>query len=459
MSLLHAVDEAVKICRAEESRLTENIRQCKEIFSSMRIRVTETSLLENPSVTDIRDDILPQEKQEIEMLEQILNKALKIRSTSEAHKELHPDGVHKKHCNKSKSKALVNHTVKEDDKRKPEKSVPTFEMSKKPNHRRAAGGSVTHGALWTRPVMLRKSPTAHTMFRGRLTVPKSAPVKISSSESQQEICVKTTNIKESSEDNSPSVSCQEASASGKDEKSTTESVKLNEQWIPSPLMPVWRAQRTKQNRLWRKVLDQQSKPVPERSQFTERLRATFPSEWPSRPPVDFQTELDVFSQHCLDLMHCFHTELQAPKSSDSGTKHEKQYESLQILEGLEKMTAELLAHVDHQKKDWERWDKWSSRSLCPVRRRGEWGGHDGFVLPPVLSYTSEEELRELERQMLRVQQLQQALHLQEAMSDSLASYWDCPPGAERPTAVALRGLYSLLAEGGIQFPSLVLDPE
>lgn len=455
MSLLHAVDEAVKMCRAKESRLTENVRQCKEILNSMRTRVTETSHLENPSSTDIIDDILPQEKQEIEMLEQVLKKALKIRNTSEAQKELHPDGAHKKHCNKSKHKALVNHTVKEEGKRKPEKYVSTSETSKKPNHRRAAGGSVTHGAPWTRPVLLRKSSTAHTMSRGRLTVPKSSPVKISSTESQQKICVKTTDIKESSEDDSPSVSCQEASTSGKDEKSTTES----EQWIPSPLMPVWRAQRTKQNRLWRKVLDQQSKPVPERSRFTERLRATFPSEWPSRPPANFPTEMDVFSQHCLDLRHCFHTELQALKSSDKGTKHEIQYESLRMLEGLEKMTAELLAHIDHHKKDWERWDKWSSRCLCPVRRRGEWVDRDGSVLPPILSYTSEEELRELERQKLRVEQLQQALHLQQAMSDSLASYWDCPPGAERSSAVALRGLYSLLAEGGVQFPSLVLDSE
>jgi len=32
---LRAVEEAVKMCKAEEARLTENIRQCKEILRSM----------------------------------------------------------------------------------------------------------------------------------------------------------------------------------------------------------------------------------------------------------------------------------------------------------------------------------------------------------------------------------------------------------------------------------------
>lgn len=48
----------------------------------------------------------------------------------------------------------------------------------------------------------------------------------------------------------------------------------------------------------------------------------------------------------------------------------------------------------------------------------------------------------------------------QAMSDSLSSYWTSMDSAtERPSAGVLRGLYSLLAEGGLQFPSLVLDSE
>ncbi|CAM4335076.1 unnamed protein product [Leuciscus chuanchicus] len=288
---LRAVEEAVKMCKAEESRLTENIRQCKEILRSMRTRVTEASELETATAIGTKDDIPAEEKTEIELLEQVLKKALKIRSTSEAHKELHSDSNQRKHPNVGKHKPLLNVTVKEEDKRKPVKSFPPSETCKKPNHHRgAAGGNVTHGA-----VLLRKGPNAHPVFKGKPSVPKSAPVIPAS---QQKMCVKATNAEESS----PSVSCQEVS--GKDRKFTTGSMQ-NAQWISSPLLPVWRVQRTKQIRLWKKVLTQQSKPVPERTQFTERLRATFPSEWPSRCPADITAELDVLSQRCLDLTHCF----------------------------------------------------------------------------------------------------------------------------------------------------------
>ncbi|XP_051744198.1 tubulin epsilon and delta complex protein 2-like isoform X5 [Ctenopharyngodon idella] len=191
---------------------------------------------------------------------------------------------------------------------------------------------------------------------------------------------------------------------------------------------------------------------------TENKADPFPSEWPSRCPADIKTELDVLSQRCLDLTHCFHAEQSCATDSDSGTSHEREYESLRMLEGLERMTAELLTSADQLKKDWERWDKRSSGAFCPIRRRGEWGDPIS-CLPPILSYNSEAELRELESQRLRVEQLQQAVHLQKAMSDNLSSFWDSNSGTERPSAVVLRGLYSLLAEGGVQFPSLVLDSE
>ncbi|XP_073692410.1 uncharacterized protein tedc2 [Garra rufa] len=452
MSLLHAVDEAVKMCKAEESRLTANIRQCKEILRSMRTRVTETSELKAAAAINTEDDIPPEEKQEIELLEQALKKALKIRSTSEVHKN-----SDSKHPNENKNKTPINSTVKEEDKRKLVKSVPPSETCKKPNHHKRAGGNTAHGAPWTRPVLVRKGPTAHPVFKGRPSVPKSAPVKISSTGSQQKMCVKATKTNESSEDNSPSVSCREVSASGKDGKVATGSTQSQEQWIPSPLLPAWRAQRTKQNRLWKKVLTHQSKAVPERTQFTERLRATFQSEWPSVSPADITTELDILTQRCLDLAPCFH---KAHMDLDSGTLHEREYESLRMLEGLEKMTQELVVCADLWKKDWERWDMRISGALCPVRRRGEWGDPARSCLPPILSYSSEAELRELESRRLRVEQLQQAVRLQQAMSDNLASSWSSrPTRSGQPSAVVLRGLYSLLAEGGVQFPSLVLDSE
>ncbi|XP_056609965.1 uncharacterized protein LOC130426961 [Triplophysa dalaica] len=444
MSLLYAVDECIKMCKAEELRLAETIRQCKDVLRSMRMCVTDVSELE-PAGT--KDDIMPEEKQEIELLNQVLKKALKIRSSSEAHKELSSDGDISTFPKKSRNKPAVNDDVKE------------------LNHRmRSAGSSVTRGGMWTRPVLVRKGSSAHPFVKGKQSVQKNAPVKISTT-SQSKICdFKTTNAEGPSGDQSTSNSCkprcEDVPVSDKHQKS-------NEQWIQSPLLPLWRSQRTKQSRLWNKILTHQSKPVPERAHFTERLRSTFPSEWPSGCPADARTKLEVLTQRSLDLTHSFHSELQnqqadqsRPARSEPGANAERWYESSLMLEGLERMTEELLTCTDRQKKDWDKWSKHHSETLCPVRRRGEWDEPEGPSLPPVLFYAKETELRELETRRLRMEQLQQAVKLHQAMSDSLSSYWtSMDSGTERPSAVVLRGLYSLLAEGGLQFPSLVLDSE
>lgn len=457
MSLLHAINEDIKMCKAEESRLTETIRQCKEILYSTRICVTDISDLE-PAAT--KDDILPEEKQEIELLDQVLKKALKIRSTSKAHRELSSAGDISTLPKKSRNTSAVNDAVKDEDKRKQEKSVSS---GRKLNHRvRSVGGSVTRGVMWTRPVLVRRGSSAHPVVTGKQSVRKSAPVEISTAFQPKSCDLKSTNAEKLSENQSTSMSCkprcEDVLVSDKDQKSRS-----NEKWISSPLLPVWRSQRAKQSRLWNKVLSHQSKPVPERTHFIERLRSTFPSERPSGCPTDIRTKLDVLTQRCLDLTHCFHAELQNqqadqshPAGSEPGATGERWYESTLMLEGLERMTEELLTCADRQMKEWDRWNKCYSESLCPIRTRGEWDDPDGSNLPLILSYTNENELRELETRRLQVEQLQQAVKLHQAMSD-VSSHWTS--GTERPGAVVLRGLYSLLAEGGLQFPSLVLDSE
>lgn len=170
--------------------------QRKIIYLSVFIcHIIPCYILHNISLSLLsKTDIPAEEKTEIELLEQVLKKALKIRSTSEAHKELHSDSNRRKHPNGSKT----NVTVKEEDKRKPVKSFPPSETSKKPSHHRgAARVNVTHGA-----VLLRKGSSGHPVFKGRPSVPKSAPVIPAS---QQKMCVKATNADESSS----SVSCQD----------------------------------------------------------------------------------------------------------------------------------------------------------------------------------------------------------------------------------------------------------
>lgn len=187
--------------------------QRKIIYLSVFIcHIIPYYMLRNISLSLLsKTDIPAEEKTEIELLEQVLKKALKIRSTSEAHKQLHSDSNPRKQPNVGKHKSLLNVTGKEEDKRKPVKSFPPLETCKKTNHHRGAAGGA---------VLLRKGPNSHPVFKGRPSVPKSAPVIRAS---QQKMCVKATNAEESS----PSVSCQEVS--GKDGKFTTGSMQ-NAQW-------------------------------------------------------------------------------------------------------------------------------------------------------------------------------------------------------------------------------------
>ncbi|XP_065109249.1 uncharacterized protein tedc2 isoform X2 [Paramisgurnus dabryanus] len=333
MSLLHAIDEAIKMCKAEESRLTESIRQSKDLLCSMRTRVTDISGLDHAAAISTKDDFVPKEQQEIELLDKVLKKALKIRSASEYHKELSSEGDIKMLPNDSRNKSAFIH--KDENKRKLGQRV------------RSTGSSVNSGGIFTRPVSVQKARMA---FAGK----QSAQKKISSTGSQQTICVETTNAKEPLTDQSMKMSCQRLCEDVP--VSTTGTSQSNEQWIQSPLLPVWRSQRTKQIRLCNKVLTHQSKSVPERARFTERLRSTFSSEWPSGCPADIKAKLDVLTRRCLDLTHCFHAELSrrtdqgCPAGSQPGSSGEKWFESSLMLQGLEKMTEELLACTDGLKK-------------------------------------------------------------------------------------------------------------
>ncbi|KAJ8254177.1 hypothetical protein COCON_G00207890 [Conger conger] len=228
---------------------------------------------------------------------------------------------------------------------------------------------------------------------------------------------------------------------------------------PSVPPSVWRAHRTKHGRLWDKVLTAASKPVEEKAQFTERLLGTFPCKLPACSPADTRAEVERLSRLCRALAHCVQGEVLAHRTArrpGTGACWELEYESLLMQEGLEKMVLDLQRKVEKLKRDDEAWDGRGPGDCCPVRRRrrGRWGDPG---LPRPLGYASAAELRELEGLRLRVAHLQQEIHLHQVMRDALTP---CLTSAESARgAGVLRALYSLLGEGGAQFPAVVLDPE
>lgn len=140
-------------------------------------------------------DILPEENQEIELLDQVLKKALKIRSTSEAQRELPSAGDTSTHPKKSRNTSVVNDAVKDEEKK--------GSSGRKLNHRvRSVGG---REGMWTRPVLVRRGSSAHPVVTGKQSVRKSALV---STGAQQKSCdLKTTNAEALSENQSTSMSC------------------------------------------------------------------------------------------------------------------------------------------------------------------------------------------------------------------------------------------------------------
>ncbi|CAB1350105.1 unnamed protein product [Coregonus sp. 'balchen'] len=164
----------------------------------------------------------------------------------------------------------------------------------------------------------------------------------------------------------------------------------------------------------------------------------FPREWPtSGSPADTGAQVDRLTQLCTDLSHCY------------------QSERLLLLTGQTFRTT----GTEPEQEAWDRWRRPKGEgagAFCPVRRRGEWGDLSGVTpLPPTLTYTSQAELQEVERLRLRVELLQQEVHLHQALSDTMVML--STPGPPNPAA--LRDIYSLLGEGGVMFPTLVLDTE
>ncbi|XP_062421990.1 uncharacterized protein LOC119219952 isoform X2 [Pungitius pungitius] len=196
----------------------------------------------------------------------------------------------------------------------------------------------------------------------------------------------------------------------------------------------WKSLRSKQNRLWDKVVTLQRKSVPGRSHFMERMKATFPRD-PARGIPDQTRLLDdrpTLRGPGIDC-HCQTTQLLARRAQEA--------------------TAEL---------PWEAWDRWRAEGgrLCPAGVNG--AVVDGMIapLPPTLTYAMEAELVELETLRTRVSLLRQEIYLEQAILDTLSPLLpSIVPGPGCPDLSDLRDLYSLLGEGGERFPAVVLDSE
>ncbi|XP_041823615.1 uncharacterized protein LOC121628581 isoform X2 [Melanotaenia boesemani] len=424
-------------------------------------------------VLDADADVPPGEKEDMELLERALEKALRIRSGSESsrkdssgknlagtHKKTDAcmDVLHSSTTSKESQRAmrLTSKSASHDRKTLNPRPSASFKpgKSKTTNNRKIIQShppSLAQAVHQTsrklqQAVLASASPdeittslTKNKTVRSNMPSDKAAPVSGPSSSNKLSIL--------------------DADWSGA-------SILLQKNGLPSEQTTKWKSLRSKQNRLWEKVIALQRKPVPGRSHFMERMRAMFPRDWPCGSPDQTRTLLHRRIHQGLDLAQRFQAEeLLAKQASEMATDlgaEQSKYDSCLTLERLQLMVAELQIFAHQVKKEWKAWDRWrpDGGCLCPTGANIVWGDGITSPLPPTITYRAEAELQELERLRMRVALLQQENYLEQVLLDSLSpQFSSLVPGPGRPNPSVLRDIYSLLGEGGKRFPAIILDSE
>ncbi|XP_029912925.1 uncharacterized protein tedc2 [Myripristis murdjan] len=489
MSLLTAVEDAIGACKAEQVKLNASIHLYRTILQSLTPEtknVLEDADFLDAAATD--SDIPPGEKEEIELLEQALEKALWIRTgtglskrkpdrngPTQPHNEPGGAVVRPKEGTQAKVASKGNQTTIRStfkstsiDKKEPQKpSSVLHSRTTTGHHPRQHKPGVNSKLMQKQPVSLAKVVPFQAAKKVHQTVsnaPEQGQLHTSGAQSKYEaIQSRQMNGGDVGNTSRPSPK-NPLSASQAEETGAQSSPQQNE--ILSEQIAKWTSLRSKQNRLWDKALTLQMKPVPARNHFMERMRATFPKDWPCGSPDQTRALVNKLTHQGQDLTRSYQTMQVLAKQGLAGGNEqggrENKSESHLTLENLEMMAVELQKHADQVKQEWEAWDRWRPEGgcLCPVEAHGQWG--DGTMAPLIstVTYKTEAELRELEKLRMRVALLQQELCIQQALSDILSPQLSTVvegPGCHSPSV--LRDLYSLLGEGGEQFPALVLDTE
>ncbi|XP_019113573.2 tubulin epsilon and delta complex protein 2 isoform X2 [Larimichthys crocea] len=445
MSLLSVVEQAIKSCKAEQARIKDSIQLYREILHTVTPQ-PNTDCVESDSADDATaadTDVSPGEKEDIELLEQALEKALWVRtgtgpSKKGSNKQCAPrketkEGMQAFAASKG-NQTTTRSTSKSASLARKEQKRPAgivhHQPARKSQQAVSASGCVDPGQLHTSAFHSKNKTNRGNVLSGN-DLGRAAAISMPSSNN-------TAPVSHTAESGAPCLPQQNGTASDQTAQ--------------------WRSLRRKQNRLWDKVAASQRKPVPGRSHFMERIRATFPKDWPCGSPDQTRALVDRLTHQGYDLIqHCQTQELVAKQTPETATEP-----GGKTLERWQMTAAELQNFAGQVKQEWEAWDRWRPEGgcLCPTRANSVWSNGMVAPLPPTVTYTTEAELRELEKLRMRVALLQQKMHLEQALLDTLSPQLSSiVPGPGCPDVSVLRDVYSLLGEGGQRFPAIVLDSE
>ncbi|KAL6102934.1 tedc2 [Pungitius sinensis] len=432
MSLLSLVEQTIKSCKAEQTKINDSIEFYKDLLQTLTPRpkagFDETRCANNDAAR--ATDTSPGEKEDIELLERALEKALRVRtgtgySKKDSSKQSPPQ---KEPCTTAVARTSAASKVNRSTSRSSSKSA----NPKEPQNPSTSVPSTLGSKLSAGHYPGRGKTTSKSQFSSAGVAQRQAarkPLQAASGCGSVDAFHTSTLHSEkktirsdllSGHDLSKAVA---ASAPSRNPVATSLTEELAARCLLGPngeaSGPIarWKSLRSKQNRLWDKVVALQRKSVPGRSHFMERMRATFPRDPPHGIPDQTRLLVDrpTLRGPGLDC-HCQTTQLLAKRAQEA--------------------TAELA---------WGAWDRWRT---------------EGGPLPPTLTYATEAELVELETLRTRVSLLRQEIYLEQAILDTLSPLLpSIVPGPGCPDLSALRDLYSLLGEGGERFPAVVLDSE
>lgn len=308
MSLLCIVDQAIKSCKAEQARMNDHIQLYREILQIMRSQPKAASVDSNSAVAAgavPAAEISPREKEDLELLERALEKAFCVRTGT-------------------------GHPAKETNKQSaPLKDPRTSAVPPKEGRQTSAAPS-------------SKQTNRMTSKSGRLDrkeQKKTAP----------------TSLHHAARPGSHGPQQPHASGNCSNGKSLTSSMMIesgdkndtqSRGRADSDQVAQWKSLRRKTNRLWDKVAALPGEPVPGRSHFMDRMRATFPMDWPRGSPEQTRDLLNRLTHQGCDLAQSYQTE----ELLDKQTAEAAAELGCKLHEKLQVKTAELQKVVSQVKQ-------------------------------------------------------------------------------------------------------------
>ncbi|XP_040012496.1 hyphally regulated cell wall protein 3 [Xiphias gladius] len=453
MSLLSMVEEAIKSRKDEQAKINESIQFYREILKTLTPKPktsSEESDCADAAATDTKTS--PGETEDIDLLERALEKALWVRTGTEtsknkpdrnkesgSRKEPGTSAVTSKDVTQSSAPSKASQTtIKSTSKSKPGSSVSST-LGSRPsasNNPRQSKSTNYRNIVQKDPVSSARVVHHHTARKLQQAGSASGSLDHISTLHSKNKTVKSSVLSDDDLGKAAAISTPSSNdavpLSHTDEPGAHSL--LQHDGVPSEQAAKWKSLRSKQNRLWDEVIALQRKPVPGRSHFIERMRATFPKDWPCGSPDQARAMVDSLTHPGHDLnQHCQTKEVLANPTPEAATVREC-----------------------------EAWDRWRPEGgcLCPTGANSVEQDRMIEPLPLTITYTTEAELQELEKLRIRVALLQQEINLEQALLDTLSPQLSSiAPGPACPNPSMLRDMYSLLGEGGERFPAIVWDSE